>query len=228
MSDSEILVMLASEATAAERSLYELLVRRRSASAKELAEIDTAIEQVRDLKKDISEQAATITVRQIEERLQQARDSADPDGPRLDMDNFVRALDQGLGWRRDESSYIEDGIRKLPTFSIVAAWDDGSFIHFVLHVVAGAQDGYLGYCYEDDPSRWSWQVADVEMQEVSVLSDMWFYGENLVPKIVGAEADEIRWQVPVPDKYLPPSVEELRSVDLGSAAWINLDYLDTT
>ncbi|QGU06899.1 hypothetical protein COCCU_04765 [Corynebacterium occultum] len=228
MSDSEILAMLASEATAVERSLYELLVRRRSASAKELAEIDTAIEQVRDLKKDISEQAAAITVRQIEERLQRARASADPDGPRLDMDNFVRALDQGLGWRRDESSFIEDGIRKLPTYSVVAAWDDGSFIHFVLHVVAGAQDGYLGYCYEDDPSRWSWRVADIEMQEVSVLSDLWFYGENLVPKIEGADPEEIRWQAPVPDKYLPTSVEDLRSVDLGMAAWVNPEYFPAT
>lgn len=228
VSDSDILAYLASEATAAERSLYELLVRRRSASAKEWAEIDSEIDQVRELQKDISEQAATITARQIEERLQRARDSADPDGPRLDLDKFVGALDQGLGWRRDESSYIEDGIRKLPTFSIVAAWDDGSFIHFVLHLVAGAQNGYLGYCYEDDPSRWSWRVADVEMQEVSVLSDMWFYGENLVPKIVGAEADEIRWQVPVPDKYLPPSVEELRSVDLGKSTWINPVYFQET
>lgn len=228
MNDSEILAILASEATAVERSLYELLVRRRSASAKELAEIDTAIEQVRDLKKDISEQAAAITVRQIEERLQLARDSADPDGPRLDMDNFVRALDQGLGWRRDESSYIEDGIRKLPTLTVVAAWDDGSFIHFVIHVVAGAHDGFLGYCYEDDPSRGSWRVADIEMQEVSVLSDMWFYGENLVPKIEGGAKDEILWQAPVPDKFLPASVEELRSVDLGMSVWINPDYFHTT
>ncbi len=228
MSDSEILAILASEATAVERSLYELLVRRRSASAKELAEIDTAIEQVRELKKDISEQAAAITVRQIEQRLRRARASADPDGPRLDMDNFVRALDQGLGWRRDESCYFEDGLRKLPTLQVVAAWDDGEFIHFVIHVLAGAREGFLGYCYEDDPSRWSWQVPEIEMQEVSVLSDLWFYGENLVPKIDGAEAEEIRWQRPVPDKYLPAGMEELRSIELGKSVWINLEYFPTS
>lgn len=228
VNDSEILAELAAQATAVERSLYELLVRRRSSPAEALAEIDEEINRVRNRQKTISEQAAAITVRQIEERLQQARASADPDGPRLDMDKFVRALDQGLGWRRDESSYIEGGIRKLPTFSVVAAWDDGSFIHFVLHVVAGTQDGYLGYCYEDDPSRWSWRVADVEMQEVNVLSDLWFYGENLVPKIEGADPEEIRWQAPVPDKYLPTSVEDLRSVDLGMAAWINSEYFPMT
>lgn len=66
-------------------------------------------------------------------------------------------------------------------------WDDGFFIHFVLHVIAGDEEGFLGYGYEDDPSRWSWQVHDVAAQEVSLLSDQWFYGENLVSKIRGAE-----------------------------------------
>lgn len=227
MDDSESLTQLASQATALERSLHELLVRRRFAPAEALPEVDEEISRVLDRRKVVSDQAAAITARQIEEKLRKARALADPDGPRLDMGNFVRALDRGLGWRRDESCYIEDGIRKLPTLRVVAAWDDGEFIHFVIHVLAGTQEGFLGYCYEDDPSRWSWQVADIEMQEVSALSDLWFYGENLVPKIEGAEAEEVRWQRPVPDKFLPASMEELRSFELGKCAWINPEYFHT-
>lgn len=224
MTDAEDLTRLAAQATAADQALKELLVRRRRAGAAELAEIDQDINRVRVRHKAISEQAAVITMRQIEERLERARASADPNGPRLDMSNLVRALTRALGWRRDESCYIQDGIRKLPTLTVVAAWDDGEFIHFVLHVLAGEEEGFLGYCYEDDPSRWSWRVADIEAQEVHVLSDLWFYGENLVPKIAGATAEEIRWQNPVPATALPETLEELRSVDMGISACVSPTY----
>lgn len=224
MSDSDELAKLTSQAANADRLLQELLVRRRSASVEELSQIDDAIDRVRTRAKRISERAGAITARQLEEKLQQARAEAAPDGPRMDMGKLVRALDRALGWRRDESCYLEDGIRKLPRLQVVAAWDDDSFIHFVIHVLAGAQEGFLGYCYEDDPSRWTWRVTDVEAQEVNVLSDQWFYGENLVPKIEGAAEEEILWQYPVPDKPLPVNMKELRSVDLGPSAWISSDH----
>ncbi|WP_027004330.1 hypothetical protein [Corynebacterium halotolerans] len=221
MSDSDELAKLTSQATNVDRLLQELLVRRRSVSAGDLPNIDYEIDRARTRAKMISERAGAITVRQLEEELQQARAEAAPDGPRMDMGKLVRALDRALGWRRDESCYIEDGTRKLPRLRVVAAWDDGSFIHFVIHVLAGAQEGFLGYCYEDGPSRWSWRVTDVEAQEVNVLSDQWFYGENLVLKIEGAAEEEILWQYPVPDKPLPVNTEELRSMDLGPSAWIS-------
>lgn len=148
-----------------------------------------------------------------------------PAEPRMDLNRLAAALEQGLEWRRDESdSFYEEGVEKLPTFPVVAAWDDGQFIHFVLHVLAGSQNGFLGYCYEDHQERWSWTIDDVYPQEVSVLSDRWFYGENLVSKIYGASEGEIRWQSPVPDKYLPLTMEELHSISLGVSEWINPDY----
>lgn len=115
-------------------------------------------------------------------------------------------------------------MEKLPRFPVVAVWDDGQFIHFVLHILAGSHQGFLGYCYEDDPERWSWTIDDVYPQEVSVLSDRWFYGENLVRKIYGAVEGEIYWQDPVPDKYLPLSMEDLHSISLGISSWENPDY----
>lgn len=145
--------------------------------------------------------------------------------PRMDLNRLAVALEQGLEWRRDESdSFYEEGVEKLPTFPVVAIWDDGRFIHFVLHILAGSQNGFLGYCYEDYPERWSWIIDDVYPQEVSILSDRWFYGENLVRKIFGAGEGEIRWQDPVPDKYLPPTMEELCSISLGISEWRNPDY----
>lgn len=143
----------------------------------------------------------------------------------MDLTRLAVALAQGLEWRRDESSRFYEGrAEKLATFPVVAIWDDGRFIHFVLHVLAGAQKGFLGYCYEDHPERWSWIIDDVYPQEISVLSDRWFYGENLVSKIYGAVEGEIRWQAPVPDKYLPSNMEELYSIHLGIARWENPDY----
>ena len=148
-----------------------------------------------------------------------------PSENRMDLSRLVAALTRGLEWRRDEStSYYERDVEKLPSFPVVAVWDDGRFIHFVLHVLAGSHTGFLGYCYEDNPERWSWTIDDVYPQEVSVLSDRWFYGENLVDKIKGAESGEIRWQPPAPDKFLPVSMGELRSVELGISAWTNPEY----
>jgi len=145
--------------------------------------------------------------------------------PRMELSRLAAALVQGLEWRRDKStSYYEGGVEKIPSFPVVAVWDDGRFIHFVLHVRAGSRTGFLGYCYEDNPERWSWTIDDVYAQEVSVLSDRWFYGENLVPKIDGAGRGDIRWQPPVPDKFLPPSMGELRSIELGISAWTNPEY----
>ncbi|WP_293954669.1 hypothetical protein [uncultured Corynebacterium sp.] len=148
-----------------------------------------------------------------------------PPDPRMNMSRLAEALAQGLEWRRDESdSFYDEGVEKLPRFPVVAVWDDGQFIHFVLHILAGSQKGFLGYCYEDDPERWSWTIDDVYPQEVSVLSDRWFYGENLVRKIYGAVEGEIYWQGPVPDKYLPPNMEDLHSISLGISSWENPDY----
>lgn len=228
MNDSETLTQLSSQATAAEHALKELLARRRLAPPEELAKIDEDINRVQAHQQVISEQAAVITMRQIDQRLKQARASADPNGPRMDMDNLMRALTRALGWRQDESCYIEDGIRKLPMLNVVAAWDKDDFIHFVIHVIAGHQEGFLGYCYEDDPSRWSWQVADIEAQEVHELSGLWFYGENLVPKITGAVPGEIRWQDPIPEKTLPDTMDQLRSMDLGTSVSLNPEYFPTS
>lgn len=227
MNDSEDLTQLASQATTAEHALKELLIRRRSASTEELTEIDEDIDQVRAHLQVISEQAAVITRHQIDQRLKQARASADPNGPRMDMDNLMRALTRALGWRRDESCYIENGIRKLPTLNVVAAWDKDDFIHFVIHVIVGQHEGFLGYCYEADPSRWAWQVANIEAQEVHELSGLWFYGENLVPKITGAAPGEIKWQDPVPDKALPDTMNQLQSIDLGTSISFNPAYIST-
>lgn len=224
MSDSEKLQQLAAQATETEKSMAEALRRLRMASAAERLKIEGEIDRLHSRKSAISEEAATITVRQMEEQQRKASVNADPDGPRLDMGNLVRALDQTLRWRRDESCYLDNGVRKLPTLRVVAAWDDGSFIHFVIHVLAGEEEGFLGYCYEDDPSRWSWRVTDVEAQEVNLLSDQWFYGENLVPKIEGAAESEIRWQEPVPDTSLPVSITELRAMNLGTSARTTTGY----
>ena len=82
--------------------------------------------------------------------------------PRMNMSRLAEALAQGLEWRRDESdSFYDEGVEKLPRFPLVAVWDDGRFIHFVLHILAGSHQGFLGYCYEDDPERWSWTIDDV-------------------------------------------------------------------
>ena len=61
MDDSESLTQLASQATALERSLHELLVRRRFAPAEALPEVDEEISRVLDRRKVVSEQAAAIT-----------------------------------------------------------------------------------------------------------------------------------------------------------------------
>lgn len=194
MNGSEDLAKLASRVTVIECSLHELLVRRRSASADALPEIDSAIRVGFELARRLSRsELGAITAQQLEEQLQQGRVEAAPDDPRTDMGKFVHALDRSLSWRRDEICYLEDGIRKLPRLRVVAAWDDGSFNHFVIHVLAGAHQGFLGYCYEDDPSRWLRRVTGVEAQEVNVLGEQWSYGENLVPKIEGTAEAEILW-----------------------------------
>lgn len=222
--ESQRLSELAARASSVEEATEEALRRLRVASAAERPAIENRIERLHAQKREISEEAAAITVRQGEERRRKARAEAGPDGPRLSMGDLARALQQAMAWRRDESSYLVEGVRTLPTLRVVMTWDDGFFIHFVLHVIAGDEEGFLGYGYEDDPSRWSWQVHDVAAQEVSLLSDQWFYGENLVSKIRGAEPGQIRWQDPVPDTPLPGNVRELRSADMGLAAWRNAGY----
>jgi hypothetical protein len=224
MEQSQRLSELAARATGVEQAMEEALRRLRVAPVADRPALNDDLERLHAQKREISGEAAAITVRQGEGHRQKARVEASPDDPRLDMDNLARALKQAMAWRRDESSYLVDGIRALPTLWVVAAWDDGVFIHFVLHVLAGDEEGFLGYCYEDDPSRWSWQVSDIAAQEVSLLSDQWFYGENLVPKIKGAKPGQIRWQAPVPEKSLPMNMEELRTADMGQSAWRDAGY----
>ncbi len=66
------------------------------------------------------------------------------------------------------------------------------------------------------------------MQEVKELSCLWFYGENLVPKIEDAAEDQILPQNPVPEKFFPTSAEEFHSVELRLSSSGSPEYFHTT
>lgn len=214
--DEAELKRLSDEASRIEVRLHQLIRERQRASVPELNRIDDDIEERLAEKREISARAADITLRWLH------ANAPVKDGPRFDLEKLASALIQELKWREDESAYFVHGERRRASLQLVAVWDDGRFVYFVVHVDAGRVEGLLGYRFEDDGTRWV--THNVEEYEARELSAHWFMGENLSLKIAGADGRRIAWQTPAAEDEVPRNIDDVRDADRYLATWVNSAY----